>query len=87
VSTYHLELHFSIGELVSPVARVYVKMSSRNGADSPPYISPDCASPSEFDETIRCLHAELDDIQKRAHAKFAAERRQMQKKLDQETIN
>jgi len=77
MTTYHLDLDFSTNELVSPVARVYIKRSTGVSGDSLRYISPDCASPSEFDEAIKRLHAELDNIQNRAHIKFATEREKL----------
>jgi len=70
MTTYHLDLDFSTSEVVSPVARVYIKTSNKVNGSSFRFISPDCATSSEFDVAIRRLHAELDEIQKRAHRKF-----------------
>lgn len=68
----HLELSFETGELVSPVARIYVERWSTREGDSFHYISQDCATVSELDWVINGLIGELEHIRKRGHAKFAA---------------
>jgi len=52
------------------VARIYVKMPSRVEENSLVYITPDCASESEFDEKINGLIEELVQIRVEAHRKF-----------------
>jgi len=68
----HLELSFETGEIVSPVARIYVKSWSGREGDSFHYISQDCAASSELDWVVDRLIGELESIRKRGHAKFAA---------------
>jgi hypothetical protein len=72
MSNLHLELSFTTEELVSPVARIYVKSSTGKEGDPLRYVSPDCASPRELDEAVDFLKAELEGIRKRGHAKFNA---------------
>ncbi len=72
MKTLHFELDFQTGELVSPVARIYVKSFSENGADGHKYITQDCALPQELDYVIDNLKRELDVLRTLAHAKFAA---------------
>jgi hypothetical protein len=68
----HLELSFEIGELVSPVARIYVERWSMRRADSFHYIGQDCATASELDWVVNCLIRELENVRKRGHVKFAS---------------
>jgi hypothetical protein len=72
LSNLHLELSFETGEIVSPVARIYVKMWMGRENDPLHYISQDCAFTAELDFVVDRLIGELEDIRKRGHAKFAA---------------
>lgn len=71
-STLNLDLSFETGEIVSPVARIYVKAWSECEDDSRRYISQDCATASELDWVVNRLIGELENIRKSGHAKFAA---------------
>lgn len=71
MSNLHIQLSFTTGELVSPVARIFVTTVGRDG-DPNRYISPDCATQSEFDHAIDFLHAELEKVRAKGHAKFKA---------------
>jgi hypothetical protein len=70
MNTLHLDLSFTTGEPVSPVARIFVKFATLRDGDPKHYVSPDCASPSELDCSVDQLHAELDKIRARGRAKF-----------------
>ena len=72
LSNLHLELSFETYEIVSPVARIYVKMWMGRENDSFHYISQDCATASELDWVVNRLIGELENIRKRGRVKFAA---------------
>lgn len=71
-NTLNLDLSFETGEIVSPVARIYVKMWSGREGDSFHYLGQDCATASELDWVVNRLIGELENIRKSGHAKFAA---------------
>ena len=74
---FHPELEFTTCELEPPTACIYVQRSTMREGGSRRYITPDCKSPAEMDEAIKRLHAELDNIQKQAHARYAADRQKI----------
>ena len=60
-----------------PVARVQVGQTTSKmygGTSVEDLLTHECASVNEFDHEIRRLHDEMDDIQKKAHKKFAEDR-------------
>lgn len=71
-NTLNLDLSFETDEIVSPVARIYVKMWSGRDGDSFHYLGQDCATASELDWVVDRLIGELEKIRKSGHAKFAA---------------
>ncbi len=76
MSTARLELDFEDDlkrELpYFQVARIYVKMPSSVQGNSLTYITPDCASESEFVAHADNLIEELQEIKRRGQARFRA---------------
>jgi hypothetical protein len=71
MSTLRLELDFKTDEIISPIARIYVKASFPMEGDPFTYLSKDCASASELDEAVEFLIDELKKIRQMGHGKFA----------------
>jgi hypothetical protein len=78
LSNCNLELDFTAGrnsELPYPaVAQIFIKGSSSDESGTLRFITPHCLLASELDAEIDRLHAELESIRKRSHARFAAEK-------------
>ena len=77
MKTLRLALDFSTdeaNELTSPIARIFVAGKFSRNNDPLTYITPDCASESELDESIEAIHKELKILRAECHKKFAAER-------------
>ena len=75
MTTLRLALDFSTDnpdEITSPVARIYVVGKFPRGGDRFTYLSKDCASASELDESIEFLKKELEIIRAEGHRKFKA---------------
>jgi hypothetical protein len=74
MNTLRLDLDFTTDGLISPVARIYVAGSFPVDGDPRTYLSKDCASASELDESVEFLKAELEKIRKQGHKRFDAAR-------------
>jgi hypothetical protein len=78
LSNCNLELDFTAdrnGEMPHPaVAQIFIKGSSSDENGTLRFITPYCLSISELDAEIDRLHAELEDIRRRGHARFIAEK-------------
>ncbi len=72
--TYSLDWIFVDSPSTSPIASVYIKVSTTQkyeGYNKLEFITPECMTPGEFDEQIDRLHRELEDIRKAVQGKFA----------------
>ena len=72
--TYSLDWIFLDQRGIPPVASIFIKTSTRNkydGYEELTFITPECVTQGEFDYEIKRLHAELEEIQKAIHKKFA----------------
>lgn len=75
MSNYNLELDFVDDRDIwapSPMAQIFVQRSCGNERNSLEYITPDCATKSEFNYEIDRLKNELENIRTRGNARFDA---------------